>query len=96
MHPGKLSESHNNWRGLRVLGDEFYGMTRNAFPAQFVVRIESLYPFDRELSLQPVEQFRRCVVQRLESFRVGYAGVRFIGWIFGSPPGPAHAIALRR
>ena len=76
--------------------DESYGRTRKAFPAQFVVRIVSLQSLDRELSLQPVEQLRRCGVQRLEAFRVGYAGVRFVGRPFDSPPASAHVIAPRR
>ena len=68
--------------------DESYGRTRMAFPAQFVVRIVSLQSLDRELSLQPVEQLRRCGVQRLEAFRVGYAGVRFVGRPFDSHQPP--------
>ena len=59
--------------------DESYGRTRKASPAQFFVCIVSLQSLDRELSLQPVEQLHRCGVQRLEAFRVGYAGVRFFG-----------------
>ena len=39
-----------------------------------------------------VEQLHRCGVQRLEAFRVGYAGVRFFGRPFDSPPVSAHAI----
>ena len=63
MQPWKLSESHHDWRGLRIMRDESYGRTRKAFPAQFVVRIVSLQSLDRELSLQPVEQLRRCGLQ---------------------------------
>ena len=97
MQPWKLSESHHDWRGLRVMRDESYARTRKAFPAQFVVGIGSLQSLDRELSLQPVEQLRRCGVQRSEAFRVGYVtGVGFIGRPFDSPPVSAHVIAPRR
>ena len=64
--------------------------------AQFIVHIVSLTSLDRKLSLQPVEQLHRCGVQRLEAFRVGYAGVRFFGRPIASPLVSAHVIAPRQ
>ena len=39
MQPWKISERHQNWRGLRVMRDESYGRTGKSYPGQFVVHI---------------------------------------------------------
>ena len=42
MQPWKISIRHHDWRGLRIMRDEFYGRTRKSYPVQFVVSIVSL------------------------------------------------------